>query len=83
MVTSVLAMMGLVPGNPDGLGPPAPGFVLRDQQGRLTSLAQFRGKVVLLTFLDPECTQLCPLTTESMVEAMRILGQPPVWNCSG
>jgi cytochrome oxidase Cu insertion factor (SCO1/SenC/PrrC family) len=52
----------------------APGFTLRDQQGQLTSLAQFRGKVVALTFIDPECTQLCPLTTQSMVEALKILG---------
>lgn len=55
-------------------GPVAPGFALRDQNGRLTSLAQFRGKVVLLAFVDPVCTQLCPLTTESMVEAMKMLG---------
>ncbi len=52
----------------------APGFVLRDQKGRLTSLAQFRGKVVVLAFIDPECTQLCPLTTKSMVDALKILG---------
>jgi cytochrome oxidase Cu insertion factor (SCO1/SenC/PrrC family) len=52
----------------------APGFVLHDQQGRLTSLAQFRGKVVVLTFIDPECTQICPLTTQSMLEALKILG---------
>jgi cytochrome oxidase Cu insertion factor (SCO1/SenC/PrrC family) len=52
----------------------APGFALTDQQGRLTSLAEFRGKVVVLTFIDPECTQLCPLTTQSMVEAVKLLG---------
>jgi cytochrome oxidase Cu insertion factor (SCO1/SenC/PrrC family) len=52
----------------------APGFILRDQQGRLTSLAQCRGKVVLLTFIDPECHQLCPLTTQSMVQAVKWLG---------
>ncbi len=52
----------------------APGFVLRDQQGRRTSLAQFRGKVVVLTFVDPYCEEVCPLTTESMVEALRLLG---------
>lgn len=56
------------------VGPAAPGFVLTDQQGRPTSLAQFRGKVVVLTFIDPECTQLCPLTTQSMVEAVKMLG---------
>ncbi len=55
-------------------GPAAPAFVLRDQQNRLTSLAEFRGKVVVLTFVDPECTEMCPLTTESMVEALKILG---------
>ena len=52
----------------------APGFVLRDQNGQLTSLAQFRGKVVVLTFIDPECTQLCPLTTKGMVDALKMLG---------
>jgi cytochrome oxidase Cu insertion factor (SCO1/SenC/PrrC family) len=55
-------------------GTPVPGFTLRDEAGRLTSLAQFRGKVVLLTFIDPYCTQICPLTTQSMVEAMQMLG---------
>jgi len=53
---------------------PAPGFTLRDQRGRLTSLAQFRGKIVLLTFIDPECHQICPLTTQSMVQAVKMLG---------
>lgn len=52
----------------------APGFVLRDQRGRLTSLKQFRGKVVVLAFIDSHCTTICPLTTESMVEALRLLG---------
>lgn len=52
----------------------APNFVLRDQEGRLTSLAQFRGQVVVLAFLDPECTQICPLTSQILREAMRRLG---------
>lgn len=52
----------------------APGFVLRDQNGHLTSLVQFRGKVVVLAFIDPVCTQICPLTTKSMVDALKILG---------
>lgn len=51
-----------------------PNFVLRDQQGRLTSLAQFRGQVVVLAFLDPECTQICPLTSQILRMAMRRLG---------
>jgi cytochrome oxidase Cu insertion factor (SCO1/SenC/PrrC family) len=52
----------------------APGFLLRDQQNRSTSLFQFRGKVVALAFVDPECTEICPLTTHSMVETLKILG---------
>ncbi len=53
----------------------APDFALRDQLGRATSLGQFRGDVVVLTFVDPECTEICPLTTQSMVDAVRRL--PP------
>ncbi len=74
VITAVLAATIFVPRMKTPSGPVAPKFVLRDQQGRLTSLAQFRGKVVLLTFLDPECHQLCPLTTQSMLEAIKMLG---------
>lgn len=71
-VAAVLIVMNFVP--KQNAGVPAPGFELRDQQGRLTSLKQFRGKVVVLTFIDPECTQICPLTTQSMLRALKILG---------
>ncbi|MGH9737933.1 MAG: SCO family protein [Candidatus Acidiferrales bacterium] len=53
---------------------PAPDFQLRDQFGHETSLQQFRGKVVLIAFVDSQCTTICPLTTESMVKALRFLG---------
>ena len=55
-------------------GAPAPDFDLRDQKGRLTSLRQFRGKVVVLAMIDSHCTTICPMTTESLVEALRLLG---------
>jgi cytochrome oxidase Cu insertion factor (SCO1/SenC/PrrC family) len=74
LVTAVLAATVFVPRVRNQTGPPAPGFTLRDQQGRPTSLAQFRGKVVVLAFIDPECTQICPLTTKAMVEALKTLG---------
>lgn len=61
------------PGSPTG-DVPAPGFTLRDQDGRATSLAQFRGKVVVLAFVDSHCTTICPLMTESMVHALDLLG---------
>src|SRR5580693_4377674 len=37
----------------------APAFTLTDQNGKQVSLASLRGKVVLLTFLDPVCTSDC------------------------
>ena len=52
----------------------APGFRLTDQDGRPVSLATLRGKVVLLTFLDPVCTSDCPLIAQEFREADQILG---------
>ena len=40
---------------------PAPDFTLRDQNGRRLSMASFRGRDVLITFVDPLCRNLCPL----------------------
>ena len=39
----------------------APAFSLTNQHGQAVTLASLRGKVVLLTFLDPVCTSDCPL----------------------
>ncbi len=41
---------------------PAPDFRLTDQNGVAVALSDFRGKVVALAFLDPKCTDVCPLT---------------------
>ena len=55
-------------------GRPAPDFTLKDQFGRTESLRRWRGKVVLLAFVDDECTTICPLTTQSMTMALRLIG---------
>ncbi len=39
----------------------APGFRLIDQEGHPIALAAFRGRPVILTFVDPLCRNLCPL----------------------
>jgi len=52
----------------------APAFDLTDQYGRQVTLASMRGKVVLLTFLDPVCTSDCPLIAQEFREADTILG---------
>jgi len=56
------------------LNAPAPGFTLTSQDGRQVSLASLRGKVVLLTFLDPVCTTDCPLIAQEMRSADTMLG---------
>ncbi len=52
----------------------APEIRLVNQFGQPMSLSQFRGKVVVLAFVDSECTTVCPLTTVSMVQARELLG---------
>ncbi len=54
---------------------PAPDLRLVNQFGQQMSLSQFRGKVVMLSFEDSECTTVCPLTTQSMVLAKELLGK--------
>jgi cytochrome oxidase Cu insertion factor (SCO1/SenC/PrrC family) len=62
-----------------GLAPvparPAPGFTLTDQDGRAVPLSGLRGKVVVLEFMDPHCTDICPLISQEFVDAYRDLGR--------
>ena len=53
---------------------PAPDFRLTNQFGEPVSLSQFGGKVVILAFVDSQCTTICPLTTASMLQARQLLG---------
>jgi cytochrome oxidase Cu insertion factor (SCO1/SenC/PrrC family) len=57
------------------LGDPAPGFRLVDQNGASRSLEDFRGKVVVLTLLDPVCTDICPIYAYHYRLAYQALGQ--------
>jgi cytochrome oxidase Cu insertion factor (SCO1/SenC/PrrC family) len=63
-----------IDGNVAPLNIRAPAFTLTDQHGRQVSLASLRGKVVLLTFLDPVCTSDCPLIAQEFREADQVLG---------
>lgn len=53
---------------------PAPDIHLVNQFRQPMSLSQFRGKVVLLAFVDSQCTTVCPLTTMEMLQAKQLLG---------
>ena len=63
-----------IAGDSASMNLPAPGFQLTDQNGQPVSLASLRGKVVLMTFLDPVCTTDCPIIGAEMKEAGVLLG---------
>lgn len=52
----------------------APDFHLTDQNGQPMSLSQFRGRSVVLSFNDDQCTDVCTLLAEDIVRADRYLG---------
>ena len=52
----------------------APGFRLTDQNGKTLALSSLRGKVVVLNFMDPHCTDICPLVSQEFVDAQHDLG---------
>ena len=46
-------------------------FRLTDQNGSVINLSDFRGKVVVLTFMDSKCKDTCPLTAAQLRQAYR------------
>jgi protein SCO1 len=54
---------------------PPKDFRLRDQDGRAVSLRDFRGQVVVLTFMYTTCRDTCPLTATQIRGAMDDLGR--------
>lgn len=53
---------------------PAPDFTLRDQRGATVSLADLRGQVIAITFLDTQCLNLCPLQASLLGTVQSHLG---------
>jgi protein SCO1/2 len=59
----------------------APDFTLRGEDGRPLSLASFRGRDVLITFVDPLCRNLCPLEAHvlnALVQSMPAPRRPAI-----
>ena len=59
------------------LNSPAPDFTLIDQQGKRFTLSDYRGKTVVLSFIDPVCTSECPIEAQEMKAASQQLGNNP------
>jgi protein SCO1 len=53
---------------------PAPAIALDDYRGRPIALSQFRGKVVLVTFLYTHCPDVCPLIASNLKVTLARLG---------
>jgi protein SCO1/2 len=52
----------------------AKGFTLTDQNGKKRSLADFKGKVVVVFFGYTQCPDVCPTTMAEMASVMKELG---------
>jgi protein SCO1/2 len=53
---------------------PPKDFTLRDEDGRRVSLRDYRGKVVVLTFMYSTCQDTCPVTATTIRGALDDLG---------
>src|SRR3990170_1197762 len=67
------ALLGAVPALPAQSPSPAPDFTLINQDGARVSLRQFRGRLVMLTFIYTHCPDICPLTTAKLVQVQNEL----------
>lgn len=56
----------------------APAFALQDADGRAVSLADFRGKIVVLHFIFAGCPDVCPLHSERIAEIQALVNQSPM-----
>ncbi len=68
--TSLANLMTLSPVPPKTAAP----FTLTDQYGHATSLSDFRGRAVVLEFMDTHCTDICPIVSQEFVDAYHDLG---------
>lgn len=55
-------------------GKQAPALSLQNQSGAPWTLADDKGKVVVLTFFNAECDDICPVLAQEITEADQLLG---------
>jgi protein SCO1/2 len=80
MVAGALALSGCGPGSPKFKASDVTGagfgrdFALSDPTGRQRTLADYRGKVVVLFFGYTQCPDVCPTTLAALAQTMKALG---------
>ena len=55
-----------------------PVFSLRDADGRVVTLSDFKGKVVVLNFIYASCPDVCPLHAERIAEVQALINVSPM-----
>lgn len=50
-------------------------FRLKDQYGKVRTLADFKGKIVVIFFGFTQCPDVCPTSMTTMAEVKRVLGE--------
>lgn len=61
----------------------APNFSLRDQDGKRVTMKEYRGRVVVVTFLYSHCKTECPVQAQQIKGALDDIGKPvPVLSVS-
>ena len=55
-----------------------PSFTLQDADSRKVSLADFKGKVVVLHFIYTNCPDFCPLHAEKIAEIQKMVNNTPM-----
>ena len=56
-------------------GIPPVQFALKDQEGKVATLRQYRGQPVILTFMYSTCRDTCPLTAQQIKGALDDVGR--------
>jgi protein SCO1 len=60
------------------IGEDAPDFTLEDAEGRMVTLDDLRGKVVVLHFIYTNCPDVCPLHAERIAEIQEMVNRTPM-----
>jgi len=77
---ALLVVAGCTPGGPKFQASDITGssfgrdFALKDPDGKLRTLADFRGKAVVVFFGYTQCPDVCPATLATLAQAMKKLG---------
>lgn len=85
LLVGLLAVLATACGDAQGVKPlhaiditwqhPSPEFRLSGPDGKVHSLSEFRGKVVIVFFGYTHCPEVCPTTLADLAQVMRQMGE--------